>query len=158
MRHLPTKVSRNTDVSTLPENLSQLPTFSQPIAGTNQLDVEIMEIQAETFLRLGSMNLEAIRSQTAAHVEVTRIQAYTAISMEWMKLDAAETAGLISSTEKAISKSLDVYRGNGMPSSFNICAKTKLSGLFGTGLFGRSCTITVEARSYQAYYCRGPVR
>ena len=153
MKHLPTNVSHNTGVSILPENLSQLPTFSQPIAGTNQLDVEITEIQADTFLRLGRMNLEAIRSQSAANIEVTRIQANTALSMEWMRLDAAETAGLISSTERSMSKALDVYRGNAMPSSFNIRAKKKLSGLF-----GKSCRITVEARSYQDYYCRGPVR
>lgn len=86
-------------------------------------------------------------------VEAVRTQADTLLRLERMRLDTSETLSLVSSTSTAMSKILDMYYDYPMPSYVRFEAKTKLSGLF-----GKSCTMTVEVFSRRDYFCRGPAR
>ena len=102
--------------------------------------------------------VEVAESQAYAQVEVARINAYSAITLESMRLDAAETRDLVASASDAMSKTLAIYAGVGAPGFMHCRVKSKLSGFLGTGLFGKSCTITVEARFQPNYYLRGPAK
>lgn len=142
MKHLPALLPRNGDIVGLAESLPQMPTFTHPMNGSNELDVEVTRIQAETFLRMAEVNLEK-----------TRVQAYTALRLASINRDVEETRDLISSASAVMSRTLDLYRDGDMPDSLRCRTKVKLSGLF-----GKSCTITVEAQCRRNYYLRGPVR
>ena len=145
MKNLPALLSQNGNVVDRHDSLSQLPTFAYPTTEASQFDVEVTKIQADTFLRLASMNVEA-----------ARIRSYSELSLASMKVDADETRHLIWSATEAMSRTLDVYRGAEMSGSTQFRAKSKLSGLF-----AKSCTITVEVRRYpqrRDIYLRGPAK
>lgn len=124
MKNLPSTLTRNTELIDLLERPIQVRTFSPPAVGMSRFDVEAVRTQADSLLRL-----------------------------ERMRLDTAETLSLVSSTNAAMSRSLDMYRDYPMPSYMRFEAKTKLSGLF-----GKSCTMTVEVFARRDYFCRGPAR
>ncbi len=128
------------------ERLPQLPSFSFPTTA-NQFDVEVTRIQSCTY-----------RSMASQYVNAISIQANADICIEQIRQHAEETRQLIASTEAVMLRTLDLYRGNGAPSIMQTEVKTKLSGLFGTGLFGRSCKISVKTRCLPNYYLREPVR
>ena len=124
MKNLPSIVPRDANLLDLLDRPLQVRTFSPPVVGMSQFDVEAVRTQADTLLRL-----------------------------ERMRFDTSETLSLVSSTSMAMSKVLDMYRDYPMPSYMRFEAKTKLSGLF-----GKSCTMTVEVFSRRDYFCRGPAR
>ena len=103
---------------------------------------EVARIQADALI-------EVARTQA----EIARIQSYEARSLEWMRLDAAETHDLIASATTAMSQTISIYSGSA-PRYLECEVKTKLRGLF-----GKSCKISVKARrSEPTLYLRGPGR
>ena len=120
--------------------------------------VDIAEIQAGALVTIARIQDDIARSQAYAEVEVARIQADSAIIQESIRLHSIETRDLISSASASMSKALDIYGGVGAPRFMESRVKSKLSGFLGTGLFGKSCTITVETRCLPNYYLRGPVK
>lgn len=150
-------------------NLPQFTQFSQLLPSTNGDDLAITKVKADTLVRLASFEVGAIRIRENSRVQIAQIQAdalvsventrarvamyrdYTAMETERIRAHSREVSDLIAATSSNMSKALEMYRG--FYGSYKVTVKTKRGWIF-----GKSCTMTVKAESYPAYYYRGPSR